>query len=94
MDLELSGVNLQEVTNEGWGVTDVKIVPVAAVKKPRAGELETAYKRCLSNVVEEDLPEAFQTRVSGMDDTTAFLEKAVKPMPIDGAAVVRNVAPR
>jgi hypothetical protein len=86
--LDMSGLNLQNLIDESWGVAAVRIVPVAAeqVKAPLAEEIEKAFTNSLDPVATTQA-EDFQTLINGMDATVAWIEGHVKPMPVDGEAV-------
>jgi hypothetical protein len=87
--LDFSAVNLQNLIDESWGVADVRIVPVAAaqVQKPSADAIAKAFTNSLDPISTTQL-EDFQTLISGMDDTTAWIDSNITPAPIDAASAL------
>ncbi len=87
--LQFTGLNLQDLIDENWGVMNVEVHPVAAadVPKPTADEIAAALTACAKADPKTDIPAAFQTLVNGMDDTVAWIDANVKPVPIDASTV-------
>jgi hypothetical protein len=87
--LEFTGLNLQDLIDENWGVMNVEVHAVGAsdVPKPSADEIAAALTACAKADPKTDVPGAFQTLINGMDDTVAWMDAHVKPVPIDASAV-------
>ena len=94
--VEMTGINLQDLHDESWGVARVSVKPLAAdqVKKPSVEAIQRAFEDSLD--VQADHAAAavdeFQTLISGMDDTVAWIEKNVKPQAVDAAQVASLIA--
>lgn len=91
-EIDLTGIHLQDIDDEQWGVSHMKVraVEPAEVKKPTGTEIEAAFEASLDTTT-KDLPARFQTLIFGMDDTTDFLARRIKPNPIDGAELERVI---
>jgi len=86
--LEMNAMNLQDTFDESWGIANVAIRPLSAdkVKRPAAAEIAAAFTASL-DAKSADLPEKFQQLISGMDDTTAWIEQNVTSTPVDSTKV-------
>jgi hypothetical protein len=86
---DFTGLNLQDLHDESWGVTDVEIrtLTAAQVPKPDAAAIEKAIATCAQADPATDLTGSFQTLVDGMNDTVAWMDKHLKPLPVDSATV-------
>ena len=74
--LEIGGQNLQAITDENWGMTNLHVRPLRAdqVKKPSKDEIANAFLTSLINQP-GDLADAFRILIMGMDDTTYRLDR-------------------
>jgi hypothetical protein len=90
--LEMSGINLQDLHDESWGVTAVQIKALAAgaVKKPSEAEIAAAFKAAL-DPGSADLPGAFQTLIDGGDGTADWISRHVKAVTTDGASAQKYI---
>lgn len=88
--LEFTGMGLQNIMDESWGVTNVQVKIVAAenVKKPDAYEITNAFRDAL-DPKSKDQPENFNLLVRGMDTTADWIQKNVDPKPLDGPKVAQ-----
>ena len=91
--LEMIGINLQNTTDESWGVVNATITPLSADKvvRPPAKEIAAAFNASLDSR-SADLPGKFQQLINGMDDTTAWIKENVKPTPLDSTKVATLIA--
>jgi hypothetical protein len=80
----LSAMNLQNVIDESWGVTDVTIRPLqkADVPRPDAEAIATAFAASL-DPASNDPGGEFQTLILGMDQTVDWIRQNVTAQPID-----------
>jgi hypothetical protein len=87
---EFTGMGLQNIMDESWGVTNVQVRTLAAadVKKPDAFDITNAFRDAL-DPQSKNQPEAFNLLVRGMDTTADWLAKNVEPKPIDGPKVAQ-----
>lgn len=90
--VQMQGINLQDLLNESWGVSDFRIVPLNAdqVKSPTLDALGAAFDEALRADSDKRM-EAFAKLVTGMDTTTTWLQINVSSMPIDAQKVARLV---
>jgi hypothetical protein len=93
VSLDLSGINLQNVIDESWGVVDVQLraLPDSVRPRPDADAIATAFTASLDPVT-QDLPAAFQVILDGGQDSVDWIAANVPPMPIDEKAVRDTVA--
>jgi len=86
--LEMNGLHLQNAFDENWGIANLVVRPLAAaqVRRPAADSIEVAFRSSLAKSA-NDYVEMFQTLISGMDDTAAWINKNVVP----GLVNVRRV---
>jgi hypothetical protein len=91
--VQLTGMNLQNIIDESWGVANFKVqaLTVDQVKQPGDEEIAAAFEDSLKND-SDALPRDFQTLISGMDATADWVAAHVKAMPIDAQSVTRLVA--
>jgi hypothetical protein len=82
--VQLTGMNLQNIIDESWGVADFKVRALSAddVKKPSLDEIAAAFEDSLKTD-SDALPRDFQTLILGMDDTADWIKGHVTPEPID-----------
>ncbi len=86
--LRMSGIGLQNIIDESWGVTNLQVQALGAekVKKPDLDSIAGAFKAAL-DIDGKDQQEAMQTLVLGMDDTVTWIQTNVTPQPVDGDKV-------
>jgi hypothetical protein len=91
--VQLTGMNLQNIIDESWGVADFKVRALSAdqVKQPGTDDIAAAFDDSLKNDSDK-LPGDFQTLISGMDATADWIDQHVKPMPIDAQGAARLLA--
>jgi hypothetical protein len=85
--VEFTGLNLQDLHDESWGVANVEVRALAAsqVEKPDEAAIAKAMAVCARADEKTDLSAAFETLVVGMDKSVAWMSKNVKPVPIDAS---------
>jgi hypothetical protein len=90
--IEFTGMGLQNIMDESWGVTNVKVKVLAAadVKKPDAFDITNAFRDALDPKAKNQ-PEAFNLLVRGMDTTEDWLAKNVDPVKLDGPKIAKLV---
>jgi hypothetical protein len=88
--VQLTGMNLQNIIDESWGLTDVQVRPLgkADVPHPDGAAIDRAFAACLDPTT-ENLTESFQTLILGMNQTVEWIKKNVTVDPIDGRAAAQ-----
>lgn len=89
ISFDFTGLNLQDLHDESWGVGDVEVRPLTAaqVEKPDAAAIKKALDVCAQADPTTDLTGSFQTLIDGMNDTVAWMDKNIKPVAINTAPV-------
>jgi hypothetical protein len=90
--VQLTGMNLQNIIDESWGVANFKMRALSAdqVRQSSTDDIAAAFDDSLKND-SDALARDFQTLISGMDATADWIDGHVKPMPIDAQAAARLV---
>ena len=83
--VQMQGINLQNLLNESWGVSDFQIKPLASDQVPSLtlDGLSSAFDDAMKADSETRM-ESFARLVRGMDTTVAWLQMNVLPAPING----------
>ncbi len=91
--IDMSGINLQNVIDESWGIVDVQLLALrdSARPRPNADAIAKAFTASLDPVT-EDLPSAFQLLIDGGQDTVDWIAANVPPTPLDEKAIREAVA--
>lgn len=86
--VELSGLHLQGMHDENWGIANLKVRALKSedVPKPTLSAIETAFGDSLGARPDHFI-DAYQTLISGLDDTANWIERNVAPVPLDVKAV-------
>ncbi|MDP9175432.1 MAG: hypothetical protein M3O30_16440 [Planctomycetota bacterium] len=92
--LQLQAINLQNITDENWGVRNLRVKafhPTAAQPTTQPADTATAFAKAL-DINGDDPVAAFQSLILGMDDTVSWIEKNVKAKPIDVGEARKRIA--
>jgi hypothetical protein len=91
--LQLAGMNLQDLIDESWGVSNLNVRPLTAaeVKRPARDQIPVAFRGAL-DAGSPQTPAAFQMLVLGGDDSADWIGQGVKPQPVDVERVNKLVA--
>jgi hypothetical protein len=83
--VQLSGLGLQNIIDECWGITNLKIKPLTdeAVKTPTLEEIDLAFKDA-SDTQGDKQQAGMQKLILGMNNTVTYLRANVAPQPLDG----------
>ncbi|MGN6726862.1 MAG: hypothetical protein ACTHLZ_13150, partial [Tepidisphaeraceae bacterium] len=90
--IDFRGSGLQDLTDESWGLAQVRVTPIRATALPAPDEakIAAAFATAIDHESAEQ-PEAVNTLVSGMDRTTEWIRSHVTPEGVDARAVADAV---
>jgi hypothetical protein len=90
--LQFTGLGLQNVIDESWGVTNLEVQPltIEKVKSPDANEIAAAFGDAISTESDKQ-QEAFVTLGLGMDATVDWIRANVTPQPLDADRVAELI---
>jgi hypothetical protein len=90
--VHLTGMNLQNIIDESWGVTDVTIRALqrADVPHPDEAAIAKAFDASLDPTV-DDLAGQFQTLILGMDQTVKWIKDNVAAQPVDTDQIAKLI---
>jgi hypothetical protein len=84
--VQMQGINLQNLLNECWGVSDFHVTPLAANQVPvqSLASIQAEFEEALRADSMKRM-DAFANLICGMDATVAWLQVNVAAAPIDAA---------
>ncbi len=91
--VQLTGMNLQNIVDESWGVANFKVRTLSAdeVRHSSTEAIAAAFADSLKGD-SDNLPGDFQTLILGMDATADWIKANVAPLPIDAQNAEQLVA--
>jgi len=88
--IQLTGMNLQPITDESWGVTDVQIRALQKSDVPQSDDAAIAKAFAASlDPGSDDLPGNFKTLILGMDRTVKWIKDNVVPQAVDSDRIAQ-----
>jgi len=91
--LQMAGMNLQDLIDESWGVSNLSVRPLDAAKllRPKREELDELFDQAIDPASLDALG-AFGKLVLGGDESAEWIAQAVKPQPVNPGRVRDLVA--
>ena len=91
LTLELGAMNLSNAIDENWGVANLQVRPLAEPEeRPDAAAIAAAFAHAIDTTF-ADQPAAFQTLISGMDDTAEWIAANVQPQTVDAPKIAATI---
>jgi hypothetical protein len=91
--VQMTGLNLQDLVNESWGVSDFRVEALSGdnVKSPTIDEIAGAFAEALRPDSVKQYA-ALETLIRGMDVTATWIQMNVEPATIDEASTLKQAA--